>query len=86
MKRVLVILNPNAGNSHQRRAVAAGMVEWRNRLGWQVRFRETRRAGDATVIARAEAERYDLIVAAGGDGTINAVSYTHLTLPTNREV
>ncbi len=74
MKRVLVILNPNAGNSHQRRAVAEGMVEWRNLLGWQVRFRETRRAGDATVIARAEAERYDLIVAAGGDGTINEVA------------
>ncbi|MBA3471566.1 MAG: diacylglycerol kinase family lipid kinase [Herpetosiphonaceae bacterium] len=74
MKRVLVILNPQAGNSHQRRAVAEGMVEWRTRLGWQVRFRETRCAGDATAIARAEAERYDLIVAAGGDGTINEVA------------
>jgi YegS/Rv2252/BmrU family lipid kinase len=50
------------------------MVEWRTRLGWKVKFHETRRAGDATVIARAEAERYDLIVAAGGDGTINEVA------------
>ena len=74
MKRVLVILNPMAGNSHQRRAVAEGMVEWRSRLGWRVRLRETRGAGDATAIARAEAGNYDLIVAAGGDGTINEVA------------
>jgi diacylglycerol kinase (ATP) len=74
MKRVLVILNPMAGNSHQRRAVAQGVVEWRSQLGWRVRLHETRRAGDATEIARAESGNYDLIVAAGGDGTINEVA------------
>lgn len=74
MKRVLVILNPMAGNSHQRRAVTQGIVEWRSRLGWRVQLRETRRGGDATAIARAEAAHYDLIVAAGGDGTINEVA------------
>lgn len=74
MKRVLVILNPMAGNSHQRRAVAQGLVEWRTQLGWQVKLRETRRAGEATSIARSEATHYDLIVAAGGDGTINEVA------------
>ena len=74
MKRVLVILNPMAGNSHQRRAVTQGIVEWRSNLGWRVQLRETRRGGDATAIARAEAANYDLIVAAGGDGTINEVA------------
>ena len=84
MKRVLVILNPMAGNSHQRRAVTQGIVEWRSRLGWRVQLRETRRGGDATAIARAEAANYDLIVAAGGDGTINEVAnglvHTNTTL------
>ena len=84
MKRVLVILNPMAGNSHQRRAVTQGIVEWRSNLGWRVQLRETRRGGDATAIARAEAANYDLIVAAGGDGTINEVAnglvHTNTTL------
>jgi len=73
MKRVTVILNPNAGNAHQRRAIAQGITEWRSNQGWQVRLRETRKAGDATSFAREEAKRNDLIVAAGGDGTINEV-------------
>ncbi|MBP8252727.1 MAG: hypothetical protein KAX40_10200 [Herpetosiphon sp.] len=73
MKRALVILNPMAGNSHQRRAVAQGIAEWRSRHGWHVQLRETRRAGDATEIAQTEHGQYDLVVAAGGDGTVNEV-------------
>lgn len=71
MTRALVILNPKAGNAHQRRAVAQGLTEWRSRFGWRVALHETKRAGDATRIASKEAQRFDYVIAAGGDGTIN---------------
>lgn len=72
--RALIIFNPNAGQ--------AGSLEhdifeardiWREH-GWQVSIEPTRAPGDGTRIARAAAEQgYDVVVAAGGDGTVNEV-------------
>ncbi|NJN17024.1 MAG: diacylglycerol kinase family lipid kinase [Oscillochloris sp.] len=72
--RTVIVFNPTAGQAELLEhdlGVAAGV--WRQH-GWHVDLRPTLTAGDGTRIARAAAdEGCDLVVAAGGDGTINEV-------------
>jgi YegS/Rv2252/BmrU family lipid kinase len=70
--RVVVIANPTSG---QAEALAGQMADalaiWR-RHGWLVDLVHTRASGDAThIAARAAAAGVDLVIAAGGDGTLN---------------
>src|SRR5580700_8781120 len=71
----LLIHNPNAGNGgHGRRA----MLDEARRIfaagGIQTDLAETTKAGDATEIAqRANDEGRHLVIACGGDGTLNEV-------------
>ena len=91
-KAVLMIRNPTAGP--RRRDLVDDVVRRVAAAGWTVDLIDTEAAGDARRLAReCDAGRYAVLAVAGGDGTINeavnglaAVSYTHLTLPTNREV
>ncbi|GAB4365060.1 MAG: diacylglycerol kinase family lipid kinase [Kiloniellaceae bacterium] len=67
-----MIYNPTAGGRRRRRfeAVLAGLAD----RGCQMDVRPTTAAGDAAVFARAaDPAAHDLVVAAGGDGTINEV-------------
>ncbi|NIA71197.1 diacylglycerol kinase family lipid kinase [Pelagibius litoralis] len=71
-RRLLVIYNPTAGGSRRRRfeAVLADLTD----LGCPMDVRPTTGPGDAGhFAAEADAAEHDLIVAAGGDGTINEV-------------
>ncbi len=73
MPHVFVVLNPHGGHpislSDLERLVAP-----LRREGWQVEIGCTDRAGHATELARAAVERgCDMVVAAGGDGTVNEV-------------
>lgn len=71
-RRLLVIYNPTAGGSRRRRfeAVLAELAE----LGCPMDVRPTTGPGDAGLFAAdADAAEHDLVVAAGGDGTINEV-------------
>jgi YegS/Rv2252/BmrU family lipid kinase len=72
--RTMLVFNPNAGQAEaleRELAVAAGV--WRD-AGWLVRLEPTRAAGDGRRLGRLAADQgYDLVVAAGGDGTINEV-------------
>jgi diacylglycerol kinase (ATP) len=69
-QRVLVIFNPAAGR--RRRGRLQAVVNELRRLGAIVTVQETAAAGDATRFARdARADTFDVVVAAGGDGTIN---------------
>ncbi len=71
-RRVLVIFNPVAGWRRRRflRRVLAALQA----RGCAVTLRETGARGDAEALARAsDPARFDLVVAAGGDGTINEV-------------
>lgn len=72
--RALILFNPKAGQAialYPQLEAAAQL--WRE-AGWTVDLCPTRCAGDATVQAReAAAAGYDLVTAAGGDGTVNEV-------------
>ncbi|MCF8479902.1 MAG: diacylglycerol kinase family lipid kinase [Rhodospirillum sp.] len=72
-RRVMVIANPAAGTLKGRRLNKALLAL--EREGCWVSLRETTKPGDATLIAReARRESLDVVVAAGGDGTINEVA------------
>ena len=70
MKKICIIFNPKAGNSKLTRLNK--IIAKLNKNNTVTLF-ETNVAGDATNIARTESNNFDIIVAAGGDGTINEV-------------
>lgn len=68
----LMIYNPNASNgtAHRKlRAVRSQLDE----LSIPYDLVLTERAGHAMSLARENADRYDVLIAAGGDGTVNEV-------------
>jgi len=66
-----LIYNPTAGPWDVRRALKR-VRSYLRRRGWSVGLQLTKKAGDATTLARAAAQAgYDVVVVAGGDGTIN---------------
>jgi diacylglycerol kinase (ATP) len=66
-----IVLNPNAGQRDRRHELEAAMSYLENH-GWQLTLRETHGPGEATTYARqAVAEGCDVVIAAGGDGTVS---------------
>ena len=73
MTRYYVILNPIAGKGNGTR-VRPQIVRNLSELGLEFTLVETEEPGHATTLAKAAAAQgYDVIVAAGGDGTANEV-------------
>lgn len=71
-RRILAVFNPAAGRT--RGAHFARVVEALRRHGCAVTIMETESRGHAETIARAASdETYDVLAAAGGDGTINEI-------------
>lgn len=71
-RRLLVIHNPTAGRRRKKRL--AEVVERLRQKGCIVTALQTTRRGDAEEFARAASPAdYDVVVAAGGDGTVNEV-------------
>jgi len=71
-KRALVVFNPAAGR--RRRAALGKALDRFRRNGVRTTVRETGAPGDAErIAAEATAEAFDVVVAAGGDGTLNEV-------------
>ncbi len=69
-----LIYNPVAG-PHDVTAQLQDVVAFLESQGWEVILRHTRGQGDATAYAReAVADRCDMVVAVGGDGTLNEVA------------
>ncbi len=69
--RAKLILNPAAGAAHNQGAVADALAVFAA-AGWHVDTAATTGTGDATRrAAEAVAEARDLVIAAGGDGTVN---------------
>ena len=68
---VCVIFNPAAGRRRAKRRLARFLARWRS----EVEFRPTECAGHAVELAeRAAGEGFDVIAAAGGDGTAHDVA------------
>lgn len=71
-KRILVIHNPTAGR--RRKQFLEAVLSRLRAGGIEVVARATQRAGHGETLAREGAsEAFDMVVAAGGDGTINEV-------------
>ena len=70
--RFLIVHNPIAGR--RRRAVLRTVIGELERRGCSVSEQVTGGAGDGEVLARAASpDDFDMVVAAGGDGTVNEV-------------
>jgi len=71
-RRILAVFNPAAGRG--RRSKFDNVVVEIRKLGCAVTVMETNAPGHAETIAReASAHEFDIVAAAGGDGTINEV-------------
>ena len=81
-RRVLIVHNPVAGL--RRPGLLAGVVAALERRGLEVHLQPTTSPDDAETFGRAvSADAYDVVVAAGGDGTINGMvnGLMHATAP-----
>jgi len=72
-KKVLFIINPFSGLGKQNTidqmiSKELNPVDW----NWDIAF--TKNEGHATVISKEASQKYDVVVAVGGDGTVNEVA------------
>ncbi|MDQ0273529.1 diacylglycerol kinase [Cytobacillus purgationiresistens] len=73
MKRARIIYNPTSGREIFKKHLAE-VLQKLERAGYETSCHATTGEGDATEAARKAVDsRFDLVVAAGGDGTINEV-------------
>ena len=69
-----LIYNPSAGTRNTREEIYRAVDELRAH-GWSVDVAETTQVGDGMKIAQASAqEKFDALIAVGGDGTLNEVA------------
>lgn len=71
-KSLLLIFNPKAGRSKPRGPLFDAVAQL-SEGGYLIRIHRTTAAGDAAETAAREGGNYDLVVASGGDGTLNEV-------------
>ena len=69
-KKLLFLVNPKAGRNKSRGPLFDA-VSVLCQAGYLVNVHETTAAGDAAATAAAQGADYDLVVAVGGDGTLN---------------
>ena len=73
MKRARLIYNPTSGREAMKKSLPEVLAKLEV-AGYETSCHMTTAAGDATVAAKIAAERgYDVVIAAGGDGTIYEV-------------
>ncbi|MDP2337574.1 MAG: diacylglycerol kinase family lipid kinase [Bacteroidota bacterium] len=73
-KKIFLIINNNAGHKKGVRAIDIA-VPILKRKGYSVEYSFTNHPGHATELAvKASADGFDLVVAVGGDGTVNEVA------------
>ncbi len=73
-RHILVIVNPAAGRPRRAAKRLQRVVAALERRGCTVAIRRTAARGDAERLAREAEPGFDVIVAAGGDGTVNEVA------------
>lgn len=72
MKKILFIFNPAAGRG-KIKSKLFDIVDTFVRYGYKVQVHPTQKKGDASSIIANEQEHFDLLLCAGGDGTLNEV-------------
>jgi YegS/Rv2252/BmrU family lipid kinase len=72
MKKLLFIFNPAAGRGRIKGKLYE-IVDAFVKYGYRVHMYPTQQKGDATALIMTDNEPYDLLVCAGGDGTLNEV-------------
>ena len=72
-RKLLMLVNPKAGKnkSHGPLFDAAAVL---SQAGYLLSIHVTRAPGEAAEVAKQEGGKYDLVVAVGGDGTLNEVA------------
>lgn len=70
--RTRIITNPRAGRGRAAGVARLAQAELQA-AGWQAEIVPSSAPGEATSLAREAAASYDLVVACGGDGTLNEV-------------
>ncbi|MCQ2462417.1 MAG: YegS/Rv2252/BmrU family lipid kinase [Clostridia bacterium] len=70
VKKVLLIVNPCSGKTSKRKS-AEEIISMFPQTGYEFTVKKTERSGHATELVRQFAAGHDLIVCAGGDGTLN---------------
>ena len=70
MKKLLFIVNPRAGKTKSRAPLFDAVAQF-SRAGYLVRVFVTEAGGQARDIAARWGGAYDMVVCAGGDGTLN---------------
>lgn len=69
-KELLLLVNPKAGKNEVKQNLM-DIVDILVKAGWRVVIRTTQYSGEVTDIIKAEGSRYEMVVCAGGDGTLN---------------
>ena len=80
MKKLLLILNPNAGLQKARKLLADTVAIFA-KYGYLSTVCVTAKRGDGTEFAQDLAGEHDLVVASGGDGTLNETVNGIMRLP-----
>ena len=83
-KKLLFILNPRAGRNKPHGPLFDALAILSG-AGYLIRIHETSAPGDAADTAAREGAGYDLVVAAGGDGTLNEVISGLMRPPGNHQ-
>ena len=79
MKKLLFIVNNRAGKTRSRSPLYDAIACF-SRSGYLVSVHETQGPGDATQTVHDHGAQFDLIVCAGGDGTLNETITGLMTL------
>ncbi|MBQ9757690.1 MAG: YegS/Rv2252/BmrU family lipid kinase [Clostridia bacterium] len=69
-KRMLFVFNPLSGKGNIKNKLS-GIIDTFVKCGWEITVRPTQGIGDAFTFVRDNAQRFQLLVLSGGDGTLN---------------
>jgi len=73
-KKIFLIINQFAGHGKKRSHKIDEAIEWLKSNAGKVEFAYTNHPGHATELAAEATGKFDIVVAVGGDGTVNEVA------------